>query len=47
VIAAEGALAMAGPPDSRASAEILPLAGFLDDLARYGITWRIDSLASP
>jgi hypothetical protein len=35
---------MAGPAGSRAPSEVLQPADFLDALAPYGITWRIDSV---
>jgi hypothetical protein len=44
VIAVEGTLRMAGPAGSRAPSEVLQPADFLDALAPYGITWRIDSV---
>jgi short subunit dehydrogenase-like uncharacterized protein len=41
-IAAEGTLRLAGPAGCRAPAEVLPAADFLDILAPYGVTWKID-----
>jgi short subunit dehydrogenase-like uncharacterized protein len=42
VIAAQGALQMAGTPGCRAPAESFRAAEFLECLAAYGITWKID-----